>query len=403
MANITLTANCYWSTLGTGNGTPGSPPGTTDNIYLNGHSFTLDEIDGFTYICGSISGCASNGTTPAHGTIVILDGITTVNIGTVGTPTNIVAGLDRVIYPGANDDTTWSVVGNLSSLSGGIINWGGQVSFTLTGNLTAGSTASGVVLGNGGSFVVHGTVTGGSVGNVAGVAVNTSSCTVAVDRAVGGSAVGAHGVYALYGSSAGTVTVGVAKGGSVFGALGAAADVICTIILNGTDLTGVGYPAGTTSGYLKVAAGVLLQFSNSAGALLPFYSGVVSANYVLAGHDNYTGGSAGLVVLPGVSDVVSGVTFGTSSGLTGNVVLPSTSTVLSGTTFGPSSGSTGNVVLPATTSVLSTITFGPSNSLTGQVILPAAGDVRSGTPVGVPPAQGTLNASGTGQARVIGG
>jgi hypothetical protein len=66
------------------------------------------------------------------------------------------------------------------------------------------------------------------------------------------------------------------------------------VIVNGTDLTGVGYPTGNAGGVLKVAAGVPLQFSDAAGALKVFCPvpalGTVAKDVVLcSGGASYIG------------------------------------------------------------------------------------------------------------------
>jgi hypothetical protein len=149
-----------------------------------------------------------------------------------------------------------------------------------------------------------------------------------VGTAIGGSVGGSHGLVLTVGATT-PVTIGSAKGGSIAGAFGVSGAAGTTIILNGTDLSGTGYPVATL-GMLKVAPGVVLQFSDSSGALLPFYSGVVSANYVLTGHTNYTDGTPGTVVLPAAGDVRSGTTFGSGGGTTGTLNVNGQARVIGG-------------------------------------------------------------------------
>jgi collagen type VII alpha len=181
-------------------------------------------------------------------------------------------------------------------------------SFTVTGATTSGTvgagatiaagsgifnTATGGTSGNGitvtGGTVTVTTATGGSTTG-AGVAVSGGAATVT--NATGGSGSGAHGVSL---TSAGTATVTTAKGGSVQGALGLSVNgATATGNLNGTDLTGVGYPAGVVQGALKIAAGVKLQYQNASAALTKYYDPTLMPN----GNTANQGG------------VVSGLSFG---------------------------------------------------------------------------------------------
>jgi hypothetical protein len=345
VANITLTVPSAWSTCSDNTNT-GTTPGATDNIYLNGYNLTLDGPNGSTYTCASIRGTTGDGVTPALGNIIPSNASSTINANlTAGTTTSFVT----------TGGKTLAVNGNCVGGSSGnskMFNVSGTSTLIVTGDITGGSATSAVGIsssGTGNSVTVTGTVMGGTALNATGVlfgngdtgsighAIGSGTASAAgvsisaganvlVTIAEGGGALGAHGVSV---SAAGIVTVETAKGGTVAGVYGVTStSTASTIILDGTDLTGTGYPVATL-GMLQVAAGVVLQFSDQSSNLLPFYSGVISANFVLAGHTNYAGGSPGLVVLPGV------------------------------------------------------------------------GDVRAGTPVGIPPAAGTLNVAG--QARVIGG
>jgi hypothetical protein len=82
--------------------------------------------------------------------------------------------------------------------------------------------------------------------------------------------------------------VGTAKGGSSAGACGAFG-FQGTLIINGTDLTGTGYPVGVCEATLKVAAGVKLQFHNASAVLTKYYDPTL---------------------MPAVTDVKDGVSYG---------------------------------------------------------------------------------------------
>jgi hypothetical protein len=115
--------------------------------------------------------------------------------------------------------------------------------------------------------------------------ISATGASVTIPSAVGGSAVGSHGVNM---TGASTLTVTLAKGGTVLGALGVAA-TLGMVILNGTDLTGTGYPVGITAAILEVKPGVKLAYDNTAPALVTFYDPTL---------------------LPAQADVLNGVHYG---------------------------------------------------------------------------------------------
>lgn len=129
---------------------------------------------------------------------------------------------------------------------------------------------------------------------------------------------------------------------------------------------------------------------------------IVDAKYVLAGHDNYVGGSAGSLTLSNASDTRHGVTYGVADALTtgtcyvpsaantlfgvnvdattGTYVVVTTANVRSGVTFGAASVSTGTLVVPSAASVLSTVTF--DNGTSGTYVVVATTNVKSGVTYG---------------------
>lgn len=229
MANITLLINSNWSTCSDGNNT-GSPPGSSDNIYLNGFSLTLNTAASETYTCALIKACASNGTTFTAGTIVM--GAAASQILNA----NITAGLTTTLLT-VTSGKTISVNGTITGGAGGtnniygmLIQAGGAV-----GNITAcigGSGANnnmGVVnaaYSNGVTSI--GTATGNAVSSSPGFYQSPSAGTVGtINDAVGGGT-GGGGSVGLY--CRGTVNnVGTATGGSVSSAYGVITAAGCSI------------------------------------------------------------------------------------------------------------------------------------------------------------------------------
>ena len=111
---------------------------------------------------------------------------------------------------------------------------------------------------------------GGAVGYAYGIYAHANGAYGTIASCTGGDGLGAHGVFC----DAGSMTVTTAKGGSVSGACGVvAANNMSdqgTVTVNAVDLTGTGYPVGCSSGVLKMAPGVPLQFSDADGALKVF-------------------------------------------------------------------------------------------------------------------------------------
>lgn len=323
MATITLAANADWSTCNSGN-----PPAAGDTIYLNGKVLTLDSGSGDggnEFTCVLIKACASNGTTMTAGTVVLGMATTIINA-------NLTAGTSSAMMTVATETVTvnGTVTGGSSDNKYGISMSGGSVTVTTatggtarpytdgiryaggtlvvttatggrgdavgvdggSGSVTIGtangsasfSGAYGLRLINTGPTVVVTTANGGAGNQAAGVYLSNGSVTLGT--ANGGSNTNSYGCYvgggvtatitlAVGGSVApgvgnlGTATIGTAKGGSA-GVVGA----YCytgTMTVNGTDLTGTGYPVGVATGTLKVADGVKLRFSDADGVDKDFY------------------------------------------------------------------------------------------------------------------------------------
>ena len=156
-----------------------------------------------------------------------------------------------------------------SGSSGRGVRFGVSATNVTIGTATGGSGSAHGVSAEAGSPVF--TVTNayaGSDNGTYGLSVASGVSVSTVTNAYGGSVAGAHGAVVSSGSA--TLVVGTAKGGSVMGASGVYADLgICTV--NGTDLTGTGYPVSVNRGSVKVAAAVTMQFSDAAGVLKKFY------------------------------------------------------------------------------------------------------------------------------------
>jgi len=288
MANYALAANAVWSTCNSGN-----PPGATDNVYLNGYRLDLDGASA-TYTCVSVT-ATTNGSTPSGGTIGFTgSGTYTLDFNcTAGTEATLIAltsaanrtliftktmagGTASGIYGVSVASGTHTL--SFANITGGTAVWGLYISggtnhtLSISGTCLGGSGANGqsAVVITGGTFASLSTIpaaTGGpSSANSKGLEWYLDTPTPVVTLSTGGDISGAHGTVAYNGP----VRVTVAKGGSVIGACGAVASLAGTILLDGVDLTGTGYPASSDRGMIKVAAGVPLQFSDAAGALKVF-------------------------------------------------------------------------------------------------------------------------------------
>ena len=259
-------------------------------------------------------GSSDTGTTGGEftcaGTIAI-----TANVRAGSTPCLVIA--NGAVVTGIGDST-----GGESVSAHGISTSGTVTATNATGG--AGLYAYGITVGAATAIItVTGTATGGAGYGAEGVSIGyaLSSTASNIANAVGSPTMaGAHGLGA---NSSFTVTVGNAKGGGVFGANGVSS-ASATIVLNGTDLTGVGYPvavSGTAS--LKVAAGVPLQFSNAAGALKVFCPvpalGTVKQDTVV--YTSAAGSVYGTRVDADKADVKAGVKYGDPDNqLTGELV-----------------------------------------------------------------------------------
>lgn len=302
MATITLAANADWSTC---NG--GVPPGSEDDIYLNGYALNLDTGlggGGNEFTCQSVRATQSDGTTPTAGTITMGKDPIVINI-------NLYAGTSAVMLTIAGETVTitGAVYGGTSTNCYAIrLNSG---SLTTTSSISGGSASGAYGLYVAGGAADVGAIAGGTYNLANGCTIaggtlaaesSTGSATVGaygiyqtgggstIGTALGGGASGAHGIHAIAGTvdittaiggtvsnafglsnySTTTSTVGTAKGGSAAGALGVMA-YDGTVTINATDLTGTAYPVGLEGATLKTAAGVRLQFSDSAGSDKVFY------------------------------------------------------------------------------------------------------------------------------------
>jgi hypothetical protein len=285
VADITLSGNANWSTCKSG-----GPPASIDNIYLNGYNLTLDGADAATYTCALIRACQSDGVTATSGTILLGAPTITCTIAAnlrAGTVTLLIAATGKTVT------VNGTVTGGTASSAYGIAAVTGTVIVTASVGGSY-STAYGLVCSNSGTATV-GTATGGTAATgcygayvsggtltvttaqgataTPGAGVYCYNGTLLVTNAIGGSVAGSNGVN----TGGGVTTITTAKGGSVVGALGVLVGVpgsgsgLNIVNLNGTDLTGVGYPVGVYAGILKVAAGVKLYYQNASATLTKFY------------------------------------------------------------------------------------------------------------------------------------
>ena len=340
MADIDITGAANWSTCKTGS----IPPAADDTVFLNtGGTLTLDGTSA-TYTCVAIKQATSAAPTTYNQT-----GIIAMAAGGDAAPTiaaNLIAGAADMITLAAGANKTLTITGtvtggstaskrgiyvsggthvlNVTACVGGAANSahgikvdGGTVTGTIetaTGSATAaayGAYCNSSLMSNtitnavGGAYegaygvqLQNGTLaitnsTGSSAAASSGILVGSGTHTIT--NATGGGVTGSYGVLA----SGGTTTITTAKGGTVTGALGAGG-TSGTLIINGTNLTGTGYPVGTHGATVKVAAGVKLQFSNASAALTKYYDptlmpavGAVLLNTSYGGGD-YLGTLAGV-------------------------------------------------------------------------------------------------------------
>lgn len=132
---------------------------------------------------------------------------------------------------------------------------------------------------------------------------------------------------------------------------------------NGQTVTiGTNLPIGVT---LKCTAGG--QFGLSALDLTTYClkSAVVAPEFVISGHDNYTGGSAGTYHPCQVAEVLDSVSFGAASAETGTYHAPDAAEVLDSAVFGPASGTPGTYHEATAAEVKDGTGFGAGSALTG--------------------------------------
>ena len=285
----------YWSTC-----KDGGAPAAGDTLYLNnGAILHLDGANASTYTCVAIKGAtaADSANYNQSGYIVLDNATSTIAANIYGgnatsfisltnktlTVNDVYAGDSYAIYApsGTNTIVARDVTGGYSGRIGIYLNGGTNTITFRNATGGAGTNASGITINHASSITCTGVVTGGS-GSASGL-VNFANISFTIPSAVGGGNAGAAGLS----NYAGIATVTSAMGGTVAGACGAIAFSGGTVIVNGTDLTGVGYPTGNAGGTLKVAAGVPLQFSNAAGALKVFCP-VPAANLVVLDTVLYT-------------------------------------------------------------------------------------------------------------------
>lgn len=243
MARITLTTNSNWSTCSDGSNT-GGPPSPGDIIDLNTRVLTLDGADGATFDLGT-------------GTIRATDG--------AGTP----AATSGSITLGAGVTTTYTLIANLQGGNSGTLFNAGPRTAHIVGNIRGGNTTSttGVLVPSTAVVTITGDVTGGISTLTHGVVLNAGTLTV-TGTATGGQTQGSHGINCTAGAAS-VGSVGIAKGGPVVGALGVLLNFNgASFTVNGTDLTGVGYPIGVGLGTMHIANTAKLIYNNPSTGLL---------------------------------------------------------------------------------------------------------------------------------------
>lgn len=289
MADITLAANADWTTC---NG--GSPPGASDNVYLNNYDLTLDGAGPFT--CSKIAARAADGTTKTDGKIIVGSGVTiTINADQY-------AGTEDLLTLTDQDVTcTGTTYGGDGSTDYGV-----QVSGTavfrgnVSGDTTGGSGRGAYV--NGGTLI--GDCTGGSASSSYGAYTGSVGGTV-TGTFTGGSGVNAYGILAQYL----TICTGNAVAGSAHGAY----------ITNGGILNGNSIAGATANAYGSYVTAGGIQNGNATGGSVAGAHGA----YVIYGglfNGNATGGSANnangaFLLFSGIANV--GVATGETSGAYG--------------------------------------------------------------------------------------
>jgi fibronectin-binding autotransporter adhesin len=373
VANITLTVDSNWSTCSNGTNT-GSAPGSTDNIYLNGHALNMDGANSSTYTCTSIS-ATTNGSTPSAGTITLANAVSTITASiTAGTGTLLTVGTSKTLTingtvtagssSGASgilmsattsNVTVTTTVGSAtqSNAYGLYVNGadGGTLSVT---NANGGATGHGTRINQSGTYAIT-NANGGGNGAAGVIATSGYNTGLTIGTATGGSGPNAPGLQLVTGSA----TIGVAKGGSNATSPGASNQGMSGGILtvNGTDLTGTGYPAVTLGGPLRVASSVKLAFSNISGTLTKYYDPTL---------------------MPVTTDVRHAVSYGGTDFL-GSAYIPSAGSVLFGVNV---DATTGTWILPDNNYVVSTGTggsgYGVGGVIGGLFSAAQAADVQAG-------------------------
>jgi hypothetical protein len=235
VSDIVLGGDANWSTCNTG----ATPPGGGDNVYLNGHTLNLDGANSSTYTCALIKACQADGTTLTNSIITLANAISTITANLFSGTTN------------------------------SLITLAGNKTLTINGSLQAGTISVLTISAGANTVAVNGTATGGSAAGAYGISVGADT-TFSVTNLTGGSFAGADGI--IVNSVNAVVTVTLLKGGSVFGAVGALVNQ-GTLIINGTDVTGVAYCFSCSQGAtVKIADGVKLAFSDKTSGLIKFYA-----------------------------------------------------------------------------------------------------------------------------------
>jgi hypothetical protein len=150
---------------------------------------------------------------------------------------------------------------------------------------------------------------------------------------------------------------------------GANGEYTGNLYLPSTDGTGGTVHASLVLSTAHFGVGNATAGTATGGGIDP--ANIVSADYVLTGHNNYVGGSAGTLTLPSADDLIVGASCGINgTSISGNYLTVSGNYITYGTAFGVSGASTGTVVVPGESYVLYGTAYGAGSGMHGNVTLP---------------------------------
>lgn len=349
-----------WNTAADGSGT-NQTPGVADTLVSNGYNVTVD---------GNYTVTRVNNT--SGGTFYLADGVTLTATDSTAGVLGVAAGstVTSTLTTGQSATIVGHVLGSSTVPAHGISITGVGGSLTVTGNITAGPGANGIVISGAHTLTVTGNVTGSATGTPHGISVNAASTITITGNVTGGSSSANYGCgIRLLAVTTLTIT------GTVNGAVVASAGIYNTE----ASIISITAP---NDGNAVVASGGVGLFNSNASAVItaigplipsagsPAISSTADATILLTGPFCANASGRHAVWAPKWlwhSSASSSTRF--------EVYTHNLETKRSLYTADAVGGN------PAATNVRSGTTYGPLNELIGTLAVPAAGSVACGVPV----------------------